>query len=179
MCVCHGCLSCEHVRFIGMNLMCDDQDETVKNAICQKKSDPNNIRYNIQLKSQIIKYFYNRSYMVNDRLNVLEDDLEPETNYKFMNQMDRLWEDITYFNSNFLDMEGFIVKIENDIIVFDIMNHLDPEHMMCAQILVNWEPRSVEHEIHNNLVENSFITENSKLLQDEVMKKMLDGFKYY
>ena len=178
MCICQGCLSCEYVEFRDMNLICEDQGEIIKNAVCQKKNDSNDIRYNIKLKSQIIKYFYNHRYMVNDKLN--EQEVNDDHNkYKFMNQMDPLWEGIVYFNSNFLDMEGFIVKIENDIIVFDIMNHLDPEHMMYAQVLVNWEPRSVEHEIHDALVENSFITENHTLLLDEVMEKMLAGFKYY
>jgi hypothetical protein len=165
-----GCLGCENMKFADMMLICDENNETIKEAICQNKFNDTTIRYNFDLKAQIIKYFWKNSYMVNNELN---------KKFKFMNQMDLLWDDIFYFNSDFLDMEGFVIVKDNDVIVFDILNHLEPEHMMCNQVYINWTLKSVEHEVHDRLVENSFVTENHKLDRNEVLEKCLEGFKYY
>ena len=164
-----GCVDCNSVDFINGRLVCTDTNDLIENCECPTKFDKKSIQYNIELKIKIIKHFFNHG--LNTRTTI------PEKPNMYMAQMDRIHENVWYFNSNFIDAEGFIIENKGKLLCFDLSNSFEDSSRMNNKILVDFIPYYISWEDHDKLVDNSWFMEHKfdQMSSQEIFDKLFEG----
>ena len=164
-----GCVDCNSIDFINGDLICTDTNDLVQNVVCSSKLDKKSIQYNIELKIKIIKHFFDRGLNVRTTI--------PERPNIYMSQMDRIHESVWYFNSDFIDVEGFIIENKGKFWCFDLSNSFEDSSRMYNKILVDFVPYYISWEDHDKLVNNSWFMEHKfdKMSSQEIFDKLFEG----
>lgn len=163
-----GCFECDSVDFIHGDFICTDTNERVVHCECSRKFDNGSIKNNLELKIKVLKYYFDKGFVSKSML--------PEK-VQYINQMDRIQENVWYFNSTFLDVEGFIIQHEGKYYGFDLGQSLATENLMHQRFLIDFIPYYISHEYHDTLVDNSWFMEQKfdNMTSKEIFDKLFDG----